>query len=482
MIRSSLTLVCFSCFAVTVCVVKITNAQSQQSKPPNLIWIMADDLGYGELGCYGQSEIKTPHIDRMALEGLKFTQFYAGATVCAPSRSVLMTGQHHGRTRVRGNAGPNNLQVQSLIAGEVTVANLLQSHGYRTGLSGKWGLGDIGDFEEGLPRKQGFDEFFGYLNQTHAHNHFPDYLWRNEDRVPLENEVVSVGSSGGGYATKAVIYADDIIADDAIRFVTDHQDTPFFLYWSMVVPHANNERNRLLKDGAEVPDYGIYANRPWSDPTKGHAAMITRMDDYVGRLLATLRDLKLAEKTLVIFTSDNGPHNESNHDLKIFNPSGPLRGLKRDLTDGGIRVPMIAWWPNTIEANSQTDHVAYFGDWMATCSELVGFEIPMDRDSISFVPTLRNEPSKQKKHEFLYWEFHEGGFRQAALFRGRWKGIRSGSGDSSIRLFDLQNDVGESHDVSKENPEVVGAIDQYFQIARTENQNWIPQWGDTKGE
>lgn len=443
---------------------------------PNLIWIMADDLGYGELGCFGQTKIQTPCIDRLAEEGMVFNRFYAGATVCAPSRSVLMTGQHHGHTRVRGNAGPNNPQAQSLVSSDYTVAKMLQQSGYRTGLSGKWGLGDVGVFEEGLPRKQGFHEFFGFLNQTHAHNHYPDYLWRNEDKVPLRNEVTTVGNNGGGYATKAVVYADDLIAEDALRFVKDHQNEPFFLYWSMVVPHANNERTRILKDGAEVPDYGIYQNEPWSDQTKGHAAMITRMDQYVGNMLQTLRDLNLADNTLVVFTSDNGPHNESNHDLNVFNPSGPLRGLKRSLTDGGIRVPMIAWWPNTISPGSKTDHVAYFGDWMATCAELAGFKTPDHCDSISFLPTLLNESERQAKHEFLYWEFHEGGFRQAALYQGRWKGIRSGSPTAPLILYDQWNDIGEVSNVASAHPDIASKITQFLDSARTDSPQWLPKW------
>jgi arylsulfatase A-like enzyme len=455
----------------------ITNpVLAERPVKPNLIWIMADDLGYGELGCYGQTKIKTPHIDQMAKLGMTFTKFYAGATVCAPSRSVLMTGQHHGHTRVRGNAGPNNPQAQSLVSDDKTVALMLKNSGYRTGLSGKWGLGDAGVFEEGLPRKQGFDEFFGFLNQTHAHNHYPDYLWRNESKVLLDNEVTQVGNGGGGYATKAVAYADDLIAEDALRFIRDNQNGPFFLYWSLVVPHANNERTRVLKDGAEVPNYGIYKEEAWTDQTKGHAAMISRMDQYVGALLQTLQDLDLAENTLVIFTSDNGAHNESNHDLNVFQPSGPLRGLKRSLTDGGIRVPMIAWWPGRIAPGSKTDHVAYFGDWMATCAELGGFDTPEKCDSISFVPTLFGENDRQKNHEFLYWEFHEGGFRQAALYLGRWKGIRSGSPAAPLVLYDQYNDIGEQVNVASSHPDIASAIEQYLDSARSNSQNWPPIW------
>ncbi|MDZ7617800.1 MAG: sulfatase-like hydrolase/transferase, partial [Patescibacteria group bacterium] len=284
-------------------------APMAEASRPNLIWIMADDLGYGDLGCYGQKVIRTPRLDQMAREGVRFTQFYAGATVCAPSRSVLMTGQHHGRTRVRGNAGRMNPLAQALRPDDVTVAKVLQDAGYATALVGKWGLGDVGEAETGLPRKHGFDFFFGYLNQGHAHNHFTDFLWRNEERVSLPNKVAPVGDHGAGYATDAVLFADDLFADESLRFVANHQDRPFFLFWSLIIPHANNERSRALNDGAHVPDYGPYALEDWPNPDKGQAAMITRLDSYVGRMMDHLRLLGLAENTLVIFTSDNGPHN-----------------------------------------------------------------------------------------------------------------------------------------------------------------------------
>lgn len=447
-----------------------TAAPALAAERPNLIWIMADDLGYGDLGCYGQKVIQTPELDRMAKEGLRFTQFYAGATVCAPSRSVLMTGQHHGHTRVRGNAGQKNPLAQALRAEDITVAKVLQQAGYKTTLYGKWGLGDVGKAESGLPRKQGFDQFFGYLNQHHAHNHFPDFLWENESRAGLPNEVVAVGADGGGYATKAVQFADDLLAERAITYVKAKHEKPFFLYWSMVIPHANNERTRELKNGAQVPDFGPYADTDWPEPDKGQAAMVTRLDAMVGRMLQTLRETGLDRNTLVIFTSDNGPHNESNHNLKRFNPSGPLKGIKRSLTDGGIRVPCIAWWPGTIEAGRESAHVAYFGDWMATAAELAGTEAPSGCDSISFVPTLKDQ-REQSKHEWLYWEFHERNFQQAALLNGRWKGIRAGL-DGPVTLYDLETDIGETTDVAAKHPEVAEQIAKYLSTARSESSDW----------
>jgi len=453
---------------------------SAQASRPNLIWIMADDLGWGDLGCYGQQVIQTPHLDRMAADGLRFTSFYAGATVCAPSRSVLMTGRHHGRTRVRGNAGGENAAAQALRPDDVTVAKVLQQAGYRTALVGKWGLGDVGAAESGLPRKHGFDQFFGYLNQRHAHNHFPDFLWRNEERVSLPNVVVPVGGDGAGYATTAVQFADDLFADEAVKFVTENKAGPFFLYWSMVTPHANNERTRVLKNGAHVPDFGPYADRDWPEQDKGQAAMITRLDGYVGRMLATLREQGLAENTLVIFTSDNGPHNEAGHNLERFHPSGPFSGIKRSLTDGGIRVPAIAWWPGKVAAGAETKHTAYFGDWMATAAELAGATMPEGCDSLSFVPTLRGKPDAQPAHEFLYWEFHEGGFKQAALYQGRWKGIRSGGPDAPVVLFDRETDVAEKTDVAGQHPDIAAKIGAYLSHARSESADWAPKWTAVK--
>ncbi|MEJ7593792.1 MAG: arylsulfatase [Planctomycetaceae bacterium] len=462
--------------AAVVSQAAISSAHAADSgQPPNLVFILADDLGYGELGCYGQKVIQTPRLDLMAKQGLRFTHFFAGATVCAPSRSVLMTGLHHGHTRVRGNAGRTNPAAQALEDGDVTVAKVLQQSGYRTALFGKWGLGDAGAPESGLPRKHGFDEFFGYLSQHHAHNHFPDFLWRNEAKVALLNQVTPVGDDGGGYAPEAVQFADDLFAEEALRFVAENKSRPFFLYWSMVVPHANNERESP-EERCRGSDFGPYAVTDWPEADKGHASMITRLDGYVGRLLDKLQELGIAENTLVVFTSDNGPHNESHHDLKRFNPSGPYSGIKRSLTDGGIRVPAIAWWPKHIAAGTESPHVAYFGDWMATAADLAQATPPAGIDSISFVPVLTGHPDQQPEHEFLYWEFHEGGFRQAALYRGRWKGIRTGSPDAPVQLFDTDTDVAEANNVAELHPEIAATIGTWLQSARTEIPAWEPKW------
>ena len=324
---------------------------------PNLIFIMADDLGYGDLGCYGQKLIKTPRLDQMAQEGMKFTRFYAGCTVCAPSRSVLMTGQHMGHTHVRGNAG-GDMNRQSLRDQDFTVAEAFKMAKYSTALIGKWGLGEVA--QEGHPLKQGFDYFYGYLNQVHAHNFYPEFLWRNREKHILANIVQPVSKNSragfiGGAATKRVDYSHDLFAKEALDWIRKNKNNPFFLYLPLTIPHANNEGSRLFGDGAEVPDYGIYEKKDWPKQDKGQAAMITRMDKDVGHILDLLESLNIAKNTLVIFTSDNGPHNEAKHNPERFAPSGPLRGMKRTLTEGGIRMPTIAWQPDTVAKGSQCD-------------------------------------------------------------------------------------------------------------------------------
>jgi arylsulfatase A-like enzyme len=443
-----------------------------QTPRPNVVFILADDLGYGEIGCYGSKLIATPNIDRLATDGMKFTQFYAGCTVCAPSRSVLMTGQHTGHTTVRGNAGKADLAAQSLRAGETTVARVLQEAGYRTALIGKWGLGQ--EDEAGEPRKQGFDEYFGFLNQTHAHNHFPDFLWRNGEKVALPNVVTPVGDVPGvGYATKRVSYAGDLFFDEAHKFIDRNRARPFFLYLALTTPHANNERSRALGNGNEVPDHKAYDDRPWNEAQKDHAAMITRMDLGVGALMAQLKALGLDERTLVIFTSDNGPHREGgpNYDPEFFTASGSFRGIKRDLWDGGIRVPLIARWPGKIKAGAQTAQVGYFGDVLATLAELADAKPPVPTDGVSLVPTLLGR-GLQSKHEFLYWEFYEKGTSQAVLLGDRWKGVRLTSPTAPIALYDLAADAGEQADVAAKAPAIVARIAEIMRTEHVDNEYW----------
>jgi uncharacterized sulfatase len=440
---------------------------------PNLIFIMADDLGYGDLGCFGQKLIKTPRLDQMAKEGMKFTRFYSGSTVCAPSRSVLMTGQHMGHTHVRGNAG-GDISRQSLRDIDITVAEKLKQSGYKTALIGKWGLGEVG--QEGHPLKQGFDYFYGYLNQVHAHNFYPEFLWRNQKKHLLNNVVKPVSDKPragftGGAATKRIEYSHDLFTQEAISWIKKHKKDPFFLYLPLTIPHANNEGTRMFGDGAEVPDYGIYEKEKWSKQDKGQAAMISRMDRDVGKLLDLLKELKIEENTLVMFTSDNGPHNEAGHNPELFKPAGPLRGMKRTLTEGGIRVPTLARWPNTIEPNSISDQPFYFGDLMATACDMSGTDLPPKTDSLSFLPTLKAKTKEQKRHQFLYWEFYERTFRQAVIMED-WKLIRSGMDNAKLELYDLKNDIHEDVNLIKEQPAVAQRMLSYMESAHSPHPNW----------
>jgi arylsulfatase A-like enzyme len=450
----------------------LSTAGFAQAPRPNIVFILADDLGYGELGCYGEKLIATPNLDQLATEGMKFTQFYAGCTVCAPSRSVLMTGQHMGHTTVRGNAGRGDSAAQTLHAGDVTIARVVHDAGYATGLVGKWGLGQ--ENEEGEPRKQGFDEYVGFLNQSHAHNHFPDFLWRNGEKFALPNVVTPVGEIPGvGYATKRVVYANDLFFDEGRAFIARNRARPFFLYLALTTPHANNEASRVLGDGNEVPDHHAYDDRPWNDAQKNHAAMITRMDGGVGAVLAQLKELGLDERTLVIFTSDNGPHREGgpHYAPEFFTASGPLRGIKRDLWDGGVRVPFIARWTGKIKAGAESAHVGYFGDFMATFADLAGVKTPAQADSVSLLPTLLARGT-QAKHDFLYWEFYEGGTSQAVLLGDRWKGLRLKSPSAPIALYDLTTEIGEKTDVAAKNPEVATRVAEIMRTAHVDNAHW----------
>jgi arylsulfatase A-like enzyme len=429
-------------------------------KKPNIIFILADDLGYGDLGCFGQKRIKTPSLDKMADEGMRLTQHYAGSTVCAPSRCVLMTGLHTGHCLVRGNARV------PLRPSDVTVAELLKQASYKTGIIGKWGLGEPDS--TGIPNRQGFDYWFGYLNQRHAHNYYPTYLWRNEEKIQLKNEDVNPPE---GVATKKVEYSHDLFAKEALAFIERSKDNPFFLYLAFTIPHANNEAGRK---GMEVPDFGIYADKDWPEPQKGHAAMITRMDGDIGKLFAKLKELGIDDNTFVFFSSDNGPHREGGNNPDFNDSNGPLRGIKRDLYEGGIRVPTLARWPGKIKPGSETDHISGFWDFLPTCADLAGFKAPKDIDGISMLPALLGKPEKQKKHEFLYWEFHEQGKKQAVRM-GDWKGVRlnaSKKPDGPIELYNLKTDIGEKNNIADKHPDIVAKIEGYMKQARVPSKDW----------
>lgn len=445
---------------------------TSRRRPPNIVLILADDLGYGDLGCYGQKEIRTPHLDRLAAEGMRFTQFYAGSTVCAPSRCVLMTGLHTGHCYIRGNARYN------LRPEDRTVAEVLKSAGYATAHIGKWGLGHEGS--TGVPTRKGFDYFFGYLDQTHAHNYYPTFLMRNEERVRLPNVVPREGPYGEGVASQRRAYSHDLFTEEALRWITEHRDGPFFLYLAYTIPHANNEAsspkyavdsNQKAKHGMEVPDLGIYKDRAWPESEKAFAAMITQMDADVGRIVQRLREMGLERNTLVLFSSDNGPHAEGGHDPKFFQSSGGLRGMKRDLYEGGIRVPFLAWWPGMVPAGKVTNEVGWFADVLPTLAELADAKIPSGLDGISLMPILLGQDQQRPKGErYLYWEFYERGGAQAVRY-GKWKGV-SRPFWGRMELYDLQNDPSESRDVADQHPDVVAQLQRYMRQAHQPSPLW----------
>ncbi len=450
-------------------------AYSQSISPekaikPNIIYILVDDMGYGDLGCYGQKEIKTPALDKMAAEGMRFTRHYSGSPVCAPSRCVLLTGLHTGNAKIRGNQ-----PTVALDHTDTTIATVLKSAGYKTGLIGKWGMGDEGT--TGTPDKQGFEYFYGYLNQVRAHNYYPDYLHRNDVRVPIANQVVTANvgyANGAGTAsTDKKIYSHNLFANEALEFVERNSKSPFFLYLALTIPHANNEYNLAnAEHGMEVPDYGIYAAKDWPNAQKGLAAMISTLDKDISRLRAKLSELGIEKNTIIIFSSDNGPHSEGNNDPKFFNSSGGLRGTKRDLYEGGIRVPMIACWPGTIKAGQVSNHISAFWDVLPTFSQLAGVAVPSKTDGISFLPALLGK--RQKQHDNLYWEFNEQGGKQAVL-KGNWKLVKLNlytPASATIQLFNLTDDPFEQNDIAAKYPRKLAEMKAILISEHTENANY----------
>ena len=422
-------------------------------RQPNIIYIMVDDLGYGDLGCFGQEQIATPHLDQMAKEGMRFTDYYAGHTVCRPSRLTLWTGQHVGSTGLIGN------RQFAISSDHTTVASLLKDAGYKTGGVGKWSLGTVNDPKEidnpGHPNKHGFDYWFGFMNQGLAHNHFPPYLWENMTQVTLQGNVLSDHPGARGRVSKErVTFAHDAITDAAFRFVEQNVANPFLLHIHWTIPHANNEGSRVYQNGMEVKELGEYANRDWPEPEKGFAAMVAKMDQDVGRLLELLRELKLDKDTLVIFTSDNGPHNEGNHKQDFFKSAGPLRGYKRSMHEGGIRVPMIAWWPGVVAAGTESDLPSAGYDFLPTACEIAAVESPKDIDGISYLPTLLGQNDQQEMHPYLFWASSEGATSIGARF-GDWKLVKfrhPGKGPA-WGLYHLKTDIGEAQNLAAEQPQ-----------------------------
>lgn len=461
-------------YAAALSVLMTSCSSPEEEKLPNIIYILADDLGYGDPSCFGQKRFETPNIDRLAAEGMRLVQHYAGSTVCAPSRSALMTGLHTGHTPVRGNKGTPPEGQWAVPDETFTLAELLKQKGYVTGAFGKWGLGGPGT--EGDPIFQGFDVFFGYNCQSLAHNYYPWHLWDNrEKRILPQNE----GSKRG-------IYAPKLIHEKALEFMVENRERPFFLYYPSTIPHAElfapeeymeKFRNRFLPEksyaGADPghPRFKIggYGSQP--EAHAAFAAMVTLLDDQVGELIDRINELGLAENTLVIFSSDNGPHLEGGADPDYFNSNGPFRGYKRDLCEGGIRVPTIAWWPGKIPPGSESDHLSAFWDVFPTLAELTGQDVPDSLDGISFLPILLGKEG-QKEHEYLYWEFHEKGGRQA-LRKGEWKLVRYNVFDparTTTELYNIVRDPGEENNLAGRYPEITGSLLELMKSARRESE------------
>jgi arylsulfatase A-like enzyme len=416
---------------------------------PNIIFIMADDLGYGDLGCYGQELLQTPNIDQLAKEGLRFSQAYAGGPVCTPSRSVLMTGLHNGHTPARDNIPHYHTYLQK---GDVTVAEILQKAGYRCGGVGKWSLGDAGTI--GRATNQGFDMWFGYLNQDHAHYYYTEYL---DDSYRTENEC-KFELPGNTESQKH--YSHNLMTERALQFIRDsHDDEPFFLYAAFTLPHFSARSED--EDRFAVPSTKPYSDKNWNKQSKKYAAMVHMLDRDVGRIVDLVNKLGIKENTLIIFTSDNGGHSTI---WDGFDTNGPLRGYKRHLTEGGIRVPFIASWPGKVPAGETSDEVIAFQDILPTFAELANENIPIYVDGISVVDAFWGYKLKEK-HPYLYWDYgHCRGRYDQAVRMGKWKGIRHGK-NAEIQLYNLNKDIGESNNVARKYPELVGKIDSIMKVA-----------------
>ncbi len=446
----------------------VSCSQAGKDTPlPNIVYILADDLGYGDLSCYGQKKFSTPNIDRLASQGMLYRQHYSGCTVSAPSRSCLMTGLHTGHTPIRGNKEWKPEGQWPLPEASVTIAEMLKTKGYATGAYGKWGLGYINT--EGDPNSQGFDEFYGYNCQRLAHNYFPDHLWHNREMIPLHaNDSSRTGS-----------YSPDLIHAEALKFIEKNRNTPFFMFYPTTIPHAElvakeeyMQKFRGKFDPEKVfegvDDGPEFRQGPYGSQSESHAAfaaMVTQLDDYVGEIMEKLAELGLEENTIVIFASDNGPHLEGGADPEYFESNGPLRGNKRDMYEGGIRTPMIVRWPDRVKPGSVSDHISAFWDVMPTFAEIAGIDVPARTDGISFLPELLGK--KQKKHEYLYWEFHEQGGKTAVRM-GDWKAVKLNADkgtESTIELYDLSTDEGETTDLAPSNPDLVKKLKQVMNDA-----------------
>lgn len=463
--------------ALTCC--KSAEDKNKAQSKPNIIYILVDDLGYGDIGSYGQKILKTPCLDRMAAEGMRFTQHYAGAPVCAPSRVALMTGLHTGHSYVRGNyeTGKYGFGGQlELRTEDVTVAEVLKKEGYSTAVIGKWGMGMDGS--TGEPNKQGFDYSYGFLNQAHAHWQFPEYLFRNGKKETVDR------NKGG----ERSYFTNDIFTHDALKFIQQKREAPFFLYLSYVTPHAEllvpedsifavykGKFNEIpfVAEGqgsSRTDSLGYYHSQAF--PKAAYAAMITRIDMDVNKILQQLKHSGLDENTVVMFSSDNGPHKEGGANPEYFDSNGPFRGMKRDLYEGGIRVPFIVRWPGKIKAGQVTHHLSAFWDVFPTMADLAGAdETGLNTDGHSLLPTFLGDTANQKKHAYLYWEFHERKYSDQAVRKDHWKAVRRDP-SSPVELYNLATDTSEQKNVASEHQILVEEMETIMEKARTENPYW----------
>jgi arylsulfatase A-like enzyme len=488
----------FKSFFFIFLIITLYSCEDSKLKQPNIIYILADDLGYGELGVYGQKHIETPNIDNLSKTGMLFTNHYSGAPVCAPARSVLLTGMHQGNTHIRANGewsergdvwsfqamfdDPNLEGQRPLLDSILTVANVLQDNGYKTGMVGKWGLG--APLTSSIPNKKGFDFFYGYNCQRQAHTLYPTHLWENENRHILNNYIVTKKEGLEGkdpYNQESYNkfnqkdYAPTLMHNEALDFIEKNKNNPFFLYYASPLPHLPLQApddwvkyyNKKL--GEEDPYIGksYYPNRT---PKATYAAMISYLDEQVGEIVTKLKDIGQYENTLIIFTSDNGPTHVPQVDSKFFNSTGIFVNsrttMKGSVNEGGIRVPMIASWPNTIKAGSITNHISAFYDFFETALDIANIKKPFPTDGISFYPTLLG--ADQNKHDYLYWEYPASGGLQA-IRMGKWKGLKKNlfKGKSELQLFDLSKDLKELNDLSEEFPEIVSILEGYLKEAHT---------------
>lgn len=465
----------YSCIYIFILIIGTwsAKAQSTQKQPkPNIIFILADDLGYGDVGCYGQQKIKTPNIDALAKSGMKFTQFYSGSTVCAPARVSLMTGLHTGHTPVRGNKSFQPEGQAPLPDSSITIATELQKAGYATAAIGKWSMGYI--TTSGSPSKKGFEKFYGYNCQSLAHNYYPDHIWDNERRVEIPENVI-----------KPSVYSADLFQRKALEFITDQKsDKPFFLYLPYTLPHVDltpphdslyNYYVKLFNEEPLVETNKRNLNGQFVElyPHAAAAAMVARLDTYVGEIIAAVNKKGIAENTVIVFTSDNGPHREKGGDPEFFNSNGIYQGIKRDLYEGGIRVPLIISWKGKIKAGQESDHIGAFWDFFPTFQQMAGLPASKNIDGISILPLLQNK--QQAEHAYLYWEFHEGGGKQAVRWKN-WKAIRlnvSNGKESATELYDISKDPSEKINVAVQNKEIVEKLESFMKQAHQSNPDWI---------